>query len=140
MNPDLTTDLNLNPERTSAAISGPTPEVPEVTSRASAGRRGGTSAKAPAKRTGIAGRVYLEDGQPVTVLVAWASVSKARPVMPAPSWLIWHRPPPNSKIRRKVLIPPQHSPRNVLIQRADGTRVVRPFRGLRKPPLSQELP
>jgi hypothetical protein len=24
-------------------------------------------------------------------------------------------------------------PRNVLIRRADGTRVVRPFRGLRKP-------
>lgn len=25
-------------------------------------------------------------------------------------------------------------PRNVLIERADGTRVVRPFRGLRVPP------
>jgi len=25
-------------------------------------------------------------------------------------------------------------PRNVLIQRANGTRVVRPFRGLRRPP------
>lgn len=28
---------------------------------------------------------------------------------------------------------PGGDPRNVLIRRADGTRVVRPFRGLRKP-------
>lgn len=28
-------------------------------------------------------------------------------------------------------------PRNVLIQRADGTLVVRPFRGLRKPPAAR---
>lgn len=28
---------------------------------------------------------------------------------------------------------PGGGPRNVLIERADGTRVVRPFRGLRKP-------
>jgi acetyl esterase len=28
-------------------------------------------------------------------------------------------------------------PRNVLIERADGTRVVRPFRGLRRPSASR---
>jgi hypothetical protein len=30
---------------------------------------------------------------------------------------------------------PGGGPRNVLIERADGTRVVRPFRGLRRAPL-----
>ena len=45
------------------------------------------------------GRVFLERGQPVTVLIRWG---------------------------------PGGGPRNVLIQRADGTRVVRPFRGLRR--------
>ena len=34
--------------------------------------------------------------------------------------------------------PGSGGPRNVLIQRADGTRTVRPFRGLRRPP--QETP
>lgn len=50
-------------------------------------------------RGSAAGRVYLERGQPVVVLVGWRG----------------------------------NGPRNVLIQRADGTRTVRPFRGLRKP-------
>jgi acetyl esterase len=31
-------------------------------------------------------------------------------------------------------------PRNVLIQRGDGTKVVRPFRGLRKPPPTLDSP
>lgn len=47
----------------------------------------------------IEGRMYLERGQPVTVVIQWG---------------------------------PGGGPRNVLIQRADGSRVVRPFRGLRK--------
>jgi len=47
----------------------------------------------------VIGRVYLERGRPVTVLIRWG---------------------------------PGGGPRNVLIQRADGTRVVRPFRGLRR--------
>jgi acetyl esterase len=47
----------------------------------------------------VIGRVYLERGQPVTVLIRWG---------------------------------PGGGPRNVLIQREDGTRVVRPFRGLRR--------
>jgi acetyl esterase len=46
-----------------------------------------------------AGRTYLEQGSPVTVLRGWRG----------------------------------KGPRNVLIQRADGSRVVRPFRGLRRP-------
>jgi hypothetical protein len=49
---------------------------------------------------GIVGRVYLERGEPVTVLVQWG---------------------------------PGGGPRNVLIERRDGTKVVRPFRGLRVP-------
>jgi acetyl esterase len=48
----------------------------------------------------VIGKVYLERGEPVTVLVRW-----------------------NGK-----------GPRNVLIQRQDGEKVVRPFRGLRKFP------
>jgi acetyl esterase len=46
----------------------------------------------------VIGRVYLERGRPVVVLVRWAS----------------------------------RGPRNVLVQREDGTKVVRPFRGLRR--------
>ncbi len=48
----------------------------------------------------IIGRIYLERGQPVVILIQWASGG---------------------------------GPRNVLIRRGDGTQVVRPFRGLRKP-------
>jgi hypothetical protein len=33
---------------------------------------------------------------------------------------------------------PGCGPRNVLIRREDGTLVVRPFRGLRRPPTPQE--
>ena len=45
----------------------------------------------------MVGRIYLERGNRVIVLVRWGG----------------------------------DGPRNVLIERADGTRVVRPFRGLR---------
>jgi hypothetical protein len=48
----------------------------------------------------VVGRVYLERGEPVRVLIKWG---------------------------------PGGGPRNVLIERQDGSRVVRPFRGLRKP-------
>lgn len=51
-------------------------------------------------RPGVAGRTYLERGNPVVVVCGWG---------------------------------PGGGPRNVLIRRADGSRVVRPFRGLRKP-------
>lgn len=46
------------------------------------------------------GRIYLERGRPVVVLVRWAGTG---------------------------------CPRNVLIRRENGTLVVRPFRGLRRP-------
>lgn len=56
--------------------------------------------------------VYLERGQPVRLLCRWggshASVDSRG-----------HRVPP--------------APRNVLIERADGSKIVRPFRGLRVP-------
>jgi acetyl esterase len=47
----------------------------------------------------VIGAVYLERGQPVTVVAGWG---------------------------------PGGGPRNVLVRRADGGLVVRPFRGLRR--------
>jgi acetyl esterase len=61
------------------------------------------------------GQTYLERGQPVAVLIRWETRR------PAAASVIWHRPP-----RR-------NGPRNVLIERDDGSLVVRPFRGLRRP-------
>jgi hypothetical protein len=64
--------------------------------------------------TGIAGRIYLERGQPVTVVVQWRTGHQ-----PVLSGLVaWLRPP-------------HRAPRNVLIRRASGVLVVRPLRGLR---------
>lgn len=62
------------------------------------------------------GRVYLERGQPVTVLTRWR---KPEPC-PVPSWFTWDRKE-------------RPAPRNVLVRRADGSMASRPFRGLRKP-------
>jgi hypothetical protein len=53
----------------------------------------------------VVGGTYLERGRPVVVLVQWRSGLRSGPT----------------------------GPRNVLIRRADGTLVVRPFRGLRRP-------
>lgn len=64
--------------------------------------------------TGIVGRTYLERGEPVVVLAQWRQVPKAGLLV---------LPGLDLKVTR---------PRNVLIQRADGTEVVRPLRGLRK--------
>lgn len=64
----------------------------------------------------ITNTVYLERGQPVTVITRWAHV---RPCAQDDS-VIWLRPPKPS------------APRNVLIRRADGSLAVRPFRGLRR--------
>ena len=66
--------------------------------------------------TRVTGQTYLERGQPVVVLIRW----ETRP--PAAGSVIWHRSP------RRI------GPRNVLIERGDGSLVVRPFRGLRTPP------
>lgn len=54
------------------------------------------------KQDNITGRIYLERGLSVVVLVRWVG----------------------------------KGPRNVLVQRQDGVRVVRPFRGLRRLPES----
>lgn len=75
------------------------------------------------------GRTYLDPGdrlsgrrnppEPVTVLCGWASPRPA----PVPDWLIWHREPKRT------------APRNVLVEREDGTREVIPFsRRLRRVP------
>jgi hypothetical protein len=62
----------------------------------------------------VVGQTYIERGEPVKVLVRWVT----RPA--APAAVTWHRPP-----RRG-------GPRTVLIERADGSLVIRPFRGLRR--------
>lgn len=66
------------------------------------------------------GRTYLERGQPVLVLKRWGrnNAGFCEPIGPLNdcSWSA------------------RGGPRNVLIQRPDGERVVRPFRGLRKLP------
>jgi acetyl esterase len=51
----------------------------------------------------VVGRTYLERRRPVVVLARWAKDA------------------------------PPGAPRNVLVRREDGTLVVRPFRGLRRP-------
>ena len=70
----------------------------------------------------ITGRTYLENGTPVRVLVRWSSERAAQ----------WSGIP-------LVLLPradgkphAHRGPHNVLIEREDGSRVVRPFRGLRR--------
>jgi len=66
------------------------------------------------------GRTYLERGQPVVVLARWSD-EPAAPWSGIPlTWL----PRTDGKSHSKT------GPRNVLIQRVDGTKV--PFRGLRK--------
>ncbi len=60
-------------------------------------------------------RVYLEAGDPVTVLIRPYERRK-------------DRPPPRFPMPRIGV----YAPRNVLIRRADGDLVVRPFRGLRR--------
>lgn len=62
----------------------------------------------------VRGTTYLERGKPVLVLATWSR----SPV--AAGLVLWLRPPKPA------------GPRNVLIERADGSRDVRPFRGLRK--------
>ncbi len=64
----------------------------------------------------ITGRTYLERGEPVVVLTQW------RHSTGVPSGhVLWVAPPART------------GPRNVEVLRADGSRVVRGFRGLRKP-------
>jgi acetyl esterase len=66
----------------------------------------------------VTGRRYLERGRPVTVLVAWR---RGR----GDQRLDW---------KLRCWRTSTSGPRNVLIEREDGSRVVRPFRGLRVMP------
>jgi hypothetical protein len=67
--------------------------------------------------SGMTGRVYLERGHPVTVIIPFCA--RRTPDITG-EWLHFHWPG-----RR-----PAAGPRNVAIGRADGSTVVRPFRGL----------
>jgi acetyl esterase len=73
--------------------------------------------------SGMTGRVYLERGRPVTVIIPYCA--RRAPDITG-SWLHFQWPG-----RR-----PTAGPRNVAVLRADGSTVVRPFRGLtrRQPP------
>lgn len=64
------------------------------------------------------GRTYLEAGSPVRVLIRWGKTGAgpSAPIGPLND-CSWCR---------------RGAPRNVLIERQDGSRVVRPFRGLRR--------
>lgn len=68
----------------------------------------------------ITGSTYLERGVPVTVAAAWNA--KRNPELPRLRELL------------PLVVTRPSGPRNVLIERADGTVTVRGFRGLRKPP------
>ncbi len=67
----------------------------------------------------IEGKTYLERGRPVVVRVQWGHRARA----------LARRVEANGDIVLKHV----SAPRNVLIEREDGSRVVRPFRGLRCP-------
>jgi hypothetical protein len=69
----------------------------------------------------ITGRTYLENGTPVRVLVRWSS-ERAAPWSGIPVVL------PRADGKPHV----HRGPHNVLIEREDGSRVVRSFRGLRR--------
>lgn len=71
----------------------------------------------------MTGRVYLERGHPVTVITPYNA--RRAPDITAP-WLHFHWPSRQ----------PTAGPRNVAIRRSDGSVVVRPFRGLTRPPES----
>jgi hypothetical protein len=69
----------------------------------------------------VTGRTCYENGQPVVVLVRWGGQMSQ------------HKSA--STFIDAAAIRTRTGPRNALIQRSDGTKVVRPFRGLcRTPP------
>lgn len=67
----------------------------------------------------VTGRTYLERGRPVKVLVRWGDIKGAADDEVNVGTIELH-------VRSKPF-----GPKNVLIEREDGTRVIRPFRGLR---------
>jgi acetyl esterase len=66
----------------------------------------------------VIGRIYLEHGSPVVVLIRWGRTT-ADPDAPIGKLdgSDWGQ---------------RRAPHNVLIERQDGSRVILPFRGLRK--------
>ncbi|MFE7077847.1 hypothetical protein ACFU96_48020 [Streptomyces sp. NPDC057620] len=75
----------------------------------------------------MTGRTYLERGRPVTVIIPFCA---RRPSTLNYRWLHLE-----GHGRR-----PMAGPRNVAIRRADGSAVVRPFRGLRRAPAGEAGP
>ncbi|MGA5508928.1 hypothetical protein [Streptomyces umbrinus] len=75
----------------------------------------------------MTGRVYLERGRPVTVVTPYCA--RRAPDVTG-DWLHFQWPG-----RR-----PAAGPRNVAIRRTDGSIVVRPFRGLTRPPSRPDTP
>lgn len=78
----------------------------------------------------IVGKTYLEHGVPVDVEIQWRTPRRGES--------------DDLAARFPLLQTFRPAPRNVLVRRVDGTTVVRPFRGLRKPrhlePKQLELP
>lgn len=74
------------------------------------------------------GRTYLERGEPVVVVTRWATGNRG--VTGGYATNVWLHERPG-----RFVLPGRYrtAPRNVLIRRACGTLVVRPFRGLRRP-------
>jgi hypothetical protein len=72
----------------------------------------------------LIGQVYLERGYPVTVLARWSGQRPMYAGFTRGLVVIWHEPRGGGRHRQ--------APRNVLIERRDGSRDVRPFRGLRR--------
>lgn len=62
---------------------------------------------------GMTGRSYTLGPDTATVIARWVTPS------PCSGGVTWHRPPKRG------------APRNVLLERPDGSRTVRPFRGCR---------
>lgn len=80
------------------------------------------------------GETYLERGRPVVVLAAWRGDALCCHG-PGEAAACEHVRFPNYRHDSIALCLRirKSAPRNVLIQREDGSLVVRPFRGLRKP-------
>lgn len=76
----------------------------------------------------IVGRTYLERGEPVVVLAQWRTrKAVAERVVEGDSKAFITATKVHPQIANR-----KSGPRNVLIRRANGDRVVRPFRGLRR--------
>lgn len=65
----------------------------------------------------ITGSEYLLGGQTVTALAQWRQPKRTDPAAPV----------------LPLVRTAANTPRNVMIQYSDGRRVIRPFRGLRRP-------